>query len=258
MKRAGSVDEVSRVSYSWRPTIVIHHGDRTCVRRWSFEHFRFRPLRVSSPHYIIPRLLAIYTNRGELRVFQKDKFIDDCKAAVGEGQKVIRELVLEAVTNPAGVIRELGEPTEAGVCPIYNDDDLTIINFIWAPYMTLMPHNHNMFAVIGIYGGREDNMFWRRVGDALTTCLVLKRRAPTQWGRGKSRRWEKTSFIPSQIPFRNHQRDPCLRWKLLQAACTAQPMEPRNIGRRTLGYGSNACDLPRGGIRYDAGVAAGA
>ena len=33
--------------------------------------------------------------------------------------------------------------------------------------MTLMPHNHNMWAVIGIYGGREDNIFWRKTGDRL-------------------------------------------------------------------------------------------
>jgi predicted metal-dependent enzyme (double-stranded beta helix superfamily) len=29
--------------------------------------------------------------------------------------------------------------------------------------MTIMPHNHNMWAVIGIYTGREDNIFWRRL-----------------------------------------------------------------------------------------------
>jgi predicted metal-dependent enzyme (double-stranded beta helix superfamily) len=29
--------------------------------------------------------------------------------------------------------------------------------------MTIMPHNHQMWAVIGIYSGREDNIFWRRV-----------------------------------------------------------------------------------------------
>ncbi len=27
------------------------------------------------------------------------------------------------------------------------------------------PHNHEMWAVIGILGGREDNIFWRRVKD---------------------------------------------------------------------------------------------
>ena len=31
--------------------------------------------------------------------------------------------------------------------------------------MTVMPHNHEMWAVIGIYGGREDNIFWRRIKD---------------------------------------------------------------------------------------------
>ena len=29
--------------------------------------------------------------------------------------------------------------------------------------MTIMPHNHRMWAVIGVYTGREDNIFWRRI-----------------------------------------------------------------------------------------------
>jgi predicted metal-dependent enzyme (double-stranded beta helix superfamily) len=29
--------------------------------------------------------------------------------------------------------------------------------------MTVMPHDHQMWAVIGIYTGREDNIFWRRL-----------------------------------------------------------------------------------------------
>jgi predicted metal-dependent enzyme (double-stranded beta helix superfamily) len=89
-------------------------------------------------------------------MFERDRFIEDCRSAV-------RELVLEAVADPAGVVSELGEPNQAGVFPIHQAEDLTIINFVWAPYMTLLPHNHNMFAVIGIYGGREDNLFWRRL-----------------------------------------------------------------------------------------------
>ncbi len=96
-------------------------------------------------------------------MFQKDRFVEDCKVAVGEGQRAVRELVLEALADPSGIISELGEPTKAGVYPLYHSDDLTAINFVWAPYMTLIPHNHNMFAVIGIYSGREDNMFWRRI-----------------------------------------------------------------------------------------------
>jgi predicted metal-dependent enzyme (double-stranded beta helix superfamily) len=29
--------------------------------------------------------------------------------------------------------------------------------------MTIPPHNHAMWAVIGVYTGREDNIFWRRI-----------------------------------------------------------------------------------------------
>ena len=99
-------------------------------------------------------------------MFRKDRFIEDCKKSVGEGQKAIRELVLEAVADQAGVVAELGEPTKAGVYTLHHAPDLTVINFVWAPCMTLLPHNHNMFAVIGIYGGREDNVFWRRIEPA--------------------------------------------------------------------------------------------
>ncbi len=98
-------------------------------------------------------------------MFQKDRFLEDCKSAVGEGQKAVRDLVMEAVADPTGIVSELGEPTQAGVYSLYQADDLTVINFVWAPCMTLMPHNHNMFAVVGIYSGREDNMFCRRIDD---------------------------------------------------------------------------------------------
>jgi predicted metal-dependent enzyme (double-stranded beta helix superfamily) len=46
---------------------------------------------------------------------------------------------------------------------LYNSPELTILNVIWGPFMTIMPHNHLMWAVIGVYTGREDNIFWRRV-----------------------------------------------------------------------------------------------
>ena len=95
-------------------------------------------------------------------MFQKDKFIEDCADAVAEGQNAVRELVAEAVADPAAIIAELGEPTEGGIHPLHSSADLTVINFIWSPAMTLMPHNHNMLAAIGIYAGREDNVFWRR------------------------------------------------------------------------------------------------
>ena len=95
-------------------------------------------------------------------MFDKDRFIQDCMNALAEGQGAIRELVAEAVSDSVGVMSELGEPEHAGITPMYRSPDLTIMHHVWAPYMILMPHNHQMFAVAGIYSDREDNIFWRR------------------------------------------------------------------------------------------------
>lgn len=97
-------------------------------------------------------------------MFDLDRFVDDCKCAAGEGQKAVREVVAEAVSDPAAVLQGLGEPQHAGIVPIHRAPDLTILNFTWAPLMSLMPHDHRMYAVTGIYSGREDNLFWRRTG----------------------------------------------------------------------------------------------
>src|SRR5262249_29998791 len=67
-----------------------------------------------------------------------------------------------SVSEPAAVLEALSEPKRAGLHKLYHAHDLTILNVIWAPMMTLLPHNHQMWAVIGIYTGREDNIFWRR------------------------------------------------------------------------------------------------
>ena len=95
-----------------------------------------------------------------------DQFIVDCKVALNGGipTKVVREVVAHAVSDERAAIKALGIPQQGGVQKIYVSDELTILNIVWAPGLEIMPHNHNMFAVIGLYGGREDNMFWRKIG----------------------------------------------------------------------------------------------
>lgn len=97
-------------------------------------------------------------------MFDTDRFIDDCRRAVAEddSHKAVRELVAEAVSDAAGVEKALGAPAHAGIDLLYRGPDVTVINFTWAPWMSLHPHNHHMWAVIGIFSGREDNVFWRR------------------------------------------------------------------------------------------------
>lgn len=99
-------------------------------------------------------------------MFDLDRFADNCRtalAAEGGGHRAVREVVARAVSEPGAVLAGLGEPQRAGVNKLYCTSDLTILNLVWGPHMTLMPHNHRMWAVIGIYTGREDNIFWRRL-----------------------------------------------------------------------------------------------
>jgi predicted metal-dependent enzyme (double-stranded beta helix superfamily) len=95
-----------------------------------------------------------------------ERLIDECRAAVraGDAQAAIRELVAAVVSEPAAVALALGDPEHAGVDTLYRAPDLTVIQFTWPPWMPFKPHNHNMWAVIGIFDGREDNVFWRRAG----------------------------------------------------------------------------------------------
>jgi len=53
-------------------------------------------------------------------------------------------------------------PAAGGLNLLHHSPDLTVINVAWAPHMQLMPHDHRMWAVIGIYAGVEDNQFFRR------------------------------------------------------------------------------------------------
>lgn len=98
-------------------------------------------------------------------MFGLDRFIADCRAAVAAdpSHKLAREVVARAVAEPASVLKGLGEPKLGHVDTLYRGDDLTILNVVWPPLFTIMPHEHRMWAVIGVYVGAEDNMYWRRV-----------------------------------------------------------------------------------------------
>jgi predicted metal-dependent enzyme (double-stranded beta helix superfamily) len=100
-------------------------------------------------------------------MFDLDRFVADCRAAVAAdpSHKLAREVVARAVAEPAAVLKGLGEPKLGHVVTLYQGDDLTILNVVWPPLFTIMPHEHRMWAVIGVYAGAEDNMYWRRVGE---------------------------------------------------------------------------------------------
>jgi predicted metal-dependent enzyme (double-stranded beta helix superfamily) len=105
-------------------------------------------------------------------MFDVDDLVVQCIAATGdpEPRLATRDVLKRALAEADDVARILN-PTNGGLELLYNTPELTVLNIVWAPGMTLLPHNHEMWAVIAIYTGREDNVFFRRDPDARTRIL---------------------------------------------------------------------------------------
>jgi len=96
-------------------------------------------------------------------MFEIDRFVADCRgAAAANGSPGVLDVVSRAVNAPREILSALGEPRRAGVQVLHRSTELTVLNLIWGPQMCQLPHDHRLWAVIGIYTGREDNIFWRR------------------------------------------------------------------------------------------------
>ena len=98
-----------------------------------------------------------------------DRFVADCLTAGKEGdtQAAVKEVLARAVATPRAVLAALGEPQQAGIHTLHRSKTLTIFSATWTPQMNLVPHNHLMWALIGIYTGREDNIMWRRTPEKI-------------------------------------------------------------------------------------------
>jgi predicted metal-dependent enzyme (double-stranded beta helix superfamily) len=98
-------------------------------------------------------------------VFDVDDFLTDCISANNETEprRAIRDTLMRALARPDDVATAL-RPTEGGITLLHHAPDLTVIHIVWAPGMDLYPHDHRMWAAIGIYAGQEDNTFYRRRG----------------------------------------------------------------------------------------------
>jgi len=103
-------------------------------------------------------------------MFDLDQFVADCRAARSQDEPrvAVRDVVQRAVSEPSAVGDTL-RPIEGGLTLLHHDDELTILNVVWAPHMTIYPHDHRMWAVIGIYAGQEDNAFFRRSAPGAST-----------------------------------------------------------------------------------------
>jgi len=101
-------------------------------------------------------------------MFEVDEFVGECRAALSESQPMlaIKELLERAVADPKAV--ENGAHAEPGVGVLHRSPELTVLSVVVPSGLPqTLPHDHRMWAVVGIYGGQEDNQFYRRSGTGL-------------------------------------------------------------------------------------------
>jgi len=104
-------------------------------------------------------------------MFDLEEFVADCRGALGEGQPAlaVKQVLERALSDPGAIEAALGTPAKGGIVALHRADDLTVLQILWPPRVSLFPHDHRMWAANGIYGGCEDNTFYRRTPDGIVS-----------------------------------------------------------------------------------------
>ncbi len=100
-------------------------------------------------------------------MFDLDGFVEDCRrlARGPHAPKQVLDLMREALADPEAIRQAVPAlAPKVGVldAPLFRSAELTVLNASLRPRVLSIPHDHRMWAVIGIYDGEEDNTFFRR------------------------------------------------------------------------------------------------
>lgn len=89
-----------------------------------------------------------------------------CRRAVTEAQATlaVKEVLAQAVRDGVSGLVETDDLTlQVLAC----DPDLTVLQVVVPPRRWSLPHDHRMWAAIGVCEGREDNEFFRRAASTI-------------------------------------------------------------------------------------------
>ena len=101
--------------------------------------------------------------------FDPDELVAECRAALldGEPTTAVREIVAAAVVDGGAIDDALGVENPTFPSALFASDDLTVQRLTWWPGYRSLPHEHRMWAVVGVYDGVEVNRLYRRSGSTV-------------------------------------------------------------------------------------------
>jgi predicted metal-dependent enzyme (double-stranded beta helix superfamily) len=102
------------------------------------------------------------TNR-QVNMFDPQEFVSRCRQALADPDPApaVREVVGETVSQPEALQAAL-DMAAPGPMTWYQSPELTVQRIVWPNGIITPPHEHRMWAVVGVYQGQEDNTLWRR------------------------------------------------------------------------------------------------
>lgn len=97
-------------------------------------------------------------------MFDPEEFVEQCRSAVDEVEPAlaVREAIARALAQPGAVARALPDVGIGGQVTWFRSAVLTVQALVWPPGLAAPPHEHRMWAVVGVVAGQEDNQLWRR------------------------------------------------------------------------------------------------
>jgi predicted metal-dependent enzyme (double-stranded beta helix superfamily) len=100
--------------------------------------------------------------------------IEDCTAALetASPQSTVERILLEATKNPAmaDAVAQRTNFSSLNDLIVYRNERLTLLAGSLPPGFSAAPHNHNLWSVVGVCGGQEDNQFFERDNGGLRQC----------------------------------------------------------------------------------------
>jgi predicted metal-dependent enzyme (double-stranded beta helix superfamily) len=101
--------------------------------------------------------------------FDAAVFVSDVQSAVASSDSInaVQEVVAAAIVDGAAIDAALGTELKPEHETLLSSDRLTIQRIIWLPGFGGRPHEHRMWAVVGVYAGEELNRLYERRSDGL-------------------------------------------------------------------------------------------
>lgn len=101
-----------------------------------------------------------------------DALVQTCRALLDEpdaGERVATAVEESIAADAAGLSESIEalRPGPGKAAVVHRSEDLTVLGLEVAAGFVSPAHNHTIWAVVGIYQGNEDNIFYKRVPDGI-------------------------------------------------------------------------------------------